>query len=262
MDERSFPVVMAKNHETLPPLHIVTLCKDDKDGLERTLASTARLRSSYPVTHTVMDGSCDLAKQQIMTIVASFPEVRYHWSAPRGTADAINRALDAVVEPWVWFLNSGDVLLEEFNLTLLTEMLANTSAKVVTYSILDGDGTVSRRPALPFLWPPVFTWLCFPASVFRSEELKKIGGLDLQFKIANDGEMWFRLLGQRSVTLDIVSVPMVGMAPVGLSGEKKHVAFEALAFLRKHRVLILKRWIQGGLRYFEAKRKYGRRLKA
>ena len=139
-------------------------------------------------------------------------------------------------------------------------MLEKTTARVVTYSIIDGAGEASRRPALPFLWPPVFTWLCIPATIFRVDELKRIGGLDLTFKIANDGEMWFRLLGQRSVTLDIISVPMVRMAPEGLSGDRGKVAIEALAFLKKHRYLILKRWVQSGMRYFEAKRKYRRRL--
>ena len=248
--------------DTRPSLCIVTLCKDDSTGLLLTLRSTQRLREVYPIRHIVLDGSTGLFTEEAKSIADKFPEIAIHWSEPKGTADAINRALAMVSEPWVWFLNSGDVLVDDFDLVLLTEMLAKTTAKVVTYSIIDGNGDSSRRPALPFLWPPVFTWLCIPATIFRVDELRNIGGLDLKFKLANDGEMWFRLLGQRSVTLDIISVPMVRMAPEGLSGDRRNVAIEALAFLKKHRFLILKRWIQSGLRYFEAKRKYRRRLKS
>ena len=208
-----------------------------------------------------MDGSTGSFRDDARSVVEAFRDVELYWIEPKGTADAINRALLMIADPWVWFLNSGDVLDDDFDIRLLTAMLSRTSAKVVTYSIIDENGVPSQRPALPFLWPPVFTWLCIPATVFRAEELKRIGGLDLNFKIANDGEMWFRLLGQRSVTLDIISVPMVRMAPIGLSGDRKGVALEALSFLKKHRFLILKRWLQGGLRYFEAKRKYRRRLK-
>lgn len=246
--------------ECQPALEIITLCKDDPSGLARTLASTERLRGSYPTVHRVIDGSSEALRERTQMVVESHAGVLYHWRAPKGTSDAINFALEMSNEPWIWFLNSGDELIREFNTWLLTEILANTNAKVVTFSILDSAGVPSRRPSSPFMWPPVFTWLCIPASVFRTEELKSIGGFDPRFKVANDGEMWFRLLEKRSVSLDIVSVPMVRMEPEGMSGDRHAVALEGLAFLKKHRYLIFKRWIQGGLRYFEAKRKYRRRL--
>lgn len=244
-----------------PALAIVTLCMDDPVGLGRTLTSTERLRTLYPVTHRVIDGSSIEFRKRAEQVVDSHAGVHYQWIEPNGTSDAINRALEMTAEPWIWFLNSGDEVIREFNPVLLTEILANTNAKVVTFSIENSDGTRSMRPPLPFMWPPVFTWLCIPATIFKTDELKSIGGLDIRFKVANDGEMWFRLLGRRSVTLDVISVSMVRMEPAGMSSDRHAVAREALAFLKKHRYLLFKRWVQGGLRYFEAKRKYRRRLR-
>ena len=259
MDSSSELEISAVNRRSVPTLALVTLCKDDPGGLRRTLESTVRLRARYPVIHRVIDGS-DREREEVGRVIDSYPGVLYCWVEPNGTSDALNHALDMVEEPWVWFLNSGDELLESFNLNLLTELLTHTTAQVVTFSIIDENGDPSRRPPLPFMWPPLFTWLCILATVFRTEQLKLIGGFDRSFKIANDGEMWFRLLGRRSVTLDIVSVPMVRMEPAGMSGNRRAVATEALGYLKKHRYIILKRWLQGGLRYFEAKRKFRRRL--
>lgn len=241
-------------------LAVITLCKDDAPGLARTLASTRKLREYSSVVQRVVDGSSAELCATVRDLVEAERGVTYEWQPPNGTACAFNQALPALDEPWVWFLNSGDEVLEDFSIPMLFEILQKSSAKVVTFSIRDHDGAISRRPSLPFLWPPVFTWLCFPATVFRVEELVAIGGFDLNFRTSGDGEMWFRLLNRRSVSLDIVSVPMVKMDPAGLSGNRTAVAKEALEFLRKHRFMIFKRWVQSGLRYFEAKRKYRRRL--
>ncbi len=239
---------------------IVTLCKNDPDGLARTLASTARLRSEGSVVQRVVDSSSADVCDSIRTLAAQHQRVVYEWQTPAGTASAFNLTLPTLQEPWVWFLNSGDEVLKDFSISMLLEILRKTSAKVVTFSIIDHDGTPSTRPALPFVWPPVFTWLCFPATVFRTGELVAIGGFDLQFRTSGDGEMWFRLLNRRSVSLDVISVPIVQMECAGLSGNRAAVAEEALRFLQKHRFLIFKRWLQSGMRYFEAKRKYRRRL--
>ena len=241
-------------------LAVVTLCKNDAEGLARTLESTRKIRRLDSIVQYVVDSSAEESRDAVRHLAEGQDRVIYEWQTPEGTAIAFNRTLSKIRSKWVWFLNSGDEVIERFNEDFLFEVLRNTSASVVTFSILDHDGTPSRRPALPFMWPPVFTWLCFPATVFRTEELVAIGGFDIQYRASGDGELWFRLLNRRSVTLDVISVPLVKMEPAGLSGNRQLVAEEALRYLRKHRTLIFKRWVQSGLRYFEAKRKYRRRL--
>lgn len=241
-------------------LAIVSVCKNDLDGLRRTLASTASLRVLGGTRQYVVDSS-DEAVRDVIRDVAETSGAEYHWRKPEGTAIAYNQALELIDSEWVWFLNSGDEYIEDFGATMLSHLIRHTSASVVTCSILDQDGLPTRRSALPFLWPPVTTWLCFPATLMRVEALRAAGGFDASFKTSNDGELWFRLLNRRSVALDIISVPLVRMEKAGLSGNRAAVAAEGLRFLRKHRWTIFKRWVQSGLRYFEAKRKYRRRLR-
>ena len=243
-------------------LAILTLCKDNPEGLKRTLISTDRVRVSFSATQYVVDGSCDELREQTRAIAEAHAGVVYQWQAPAGTGIAFNQALQPLREPWFWILNSGDELLADFNVSILFEVMAKTSAQVVTLSIIDQDGQVTRRPPLPFMWPPVFCWLCMLASVIRTAELQAIGGVDPSFKAVSDADLWFRLLNQRSVTVDVISLPMVRMEAAELSGDRAAVAAEALTMLKKHRGMIFKRWIQNGMRYFEAKRKYRRRIRA
>lgn len=242
-------------------LAIITVCKNDLEGLRRTLATTAELRTREGVYQYVFDGSDD-SKRDAVRACARDSGAEYHWRAPEGTAIAYNQALALVDSAWVWYLNSGDEFIEDFGADMLLRIVRNTSASVVTCSILDQDGLATRRSALPFLWPPVMTWLCFPATLMRAEALREAGGFDASYKTSNDGELWFRLLNNRSIPLDIISVPLVRMEKAGLSGNKTAVAAEGLRFLKKHRWTIFKRWVQSGMRYFEAKRKYRRRLRS
>ena len=46
-----------------------------------------------------------------------------------------------------------------------------------------------------------------------------------------------------------------------LSVSSRVVGAEALKMLSHHRGAIFKRWLQGGMRYFEARRKYARRTR-
>ena len=95
----------------------------------------------------------------------------------------------------------------------------------------------------------------------RREIWDLLGGFDPEFPTTNDAEMWFRLLNQRHVTLDVISLPMVRMEVAGLSGNREVVAAEAVRMIASHKGMIFKRWVQSGMRYFEAKRKYGRRMR-
>lgn len=243
-------------------LAIVTICKDNPEGLERTLASTDRVRSAHSATQYVIDGSGEGMRGRMRDIALAHPGVEYEWQEARGTAGAYNAGLRAAAsQPWFWILNSGDELLPDFNIAMLFEMMAKSTAQVLTLSIIDQDGTVTRRPSLPFMWPPVFCWLCLLASVIRTAELRAIGGFDANFPTTNDAEMWFRLLNQRHVTVDVISLPMVRMEAAGLSGNRAVVGAEALKMLSHHRGAIFKRWLQGGMRYFEARRKYARRTR-
>jgi hypothetical protein len=242
-------------------LAIITLCRNNADGLRRTLASTARLREIAGIRQYVYDGS-DEPQASLARSHADASGVTYVWTEPRGPVVACNLAVDSVKEQWIWCLNSGDEFIEGFAPEMLIHYLTSTSASVATFSIIDEDGMPTRRSALPFLWPPVMTWLCFPATFMRAEALRKVGGLDPSYRTSGDGELWFRLLNDRGVSLDIISVPLVRMEKAGLSGNKAAVAAEGLRFLKKHRWIIFKRWVQSGLRYFEAKRKYRRRLRS
>jgi len=242
-------------------LAIATICRDNPEGLERTLASTDRVRSAFSATQYVIDGSSAAHRGQMQAIALKHPGVQYQWQEAAGTANAYNLALKTAVEPWFWILNSGDELIPEFNLDLLFELMSRSSATVLTLSIIDQDGAVTRRPSLPFMWPPVFCWLCLLASVIRTKDLQAIGGFDPEFPTTNDAEMWFRLLNQRHVTLDVISMPMVRMEAAGLSGNRAVAAAEAIRMIASHKGMIFKRWVQSGMRYFEAKRKYGRRMR-
>ncbi|PSF36750.1 hypothetical protein C7H19_12330 [Aphanothece hegewaldii CCALA 016] len=231
-------------------LTIITITKNDFEGLEKTLKSTQNLREEYSVEHLIIDSS----ESSIQTKIKLFSEqvnTKYFFQKPQGISAAFNYGLSKAEGRWVWFLNSGDKLHSDLNIDLFIQILQNSLAKVIIFDIEYEKNKFSQRPSLPYLWPPVFNWISHPGTIINKNLLQQVKGFDEDFKIAMDGELWLRLLSQ-DIRTDLVSIVITDFQEGGLSSNLSNTALEVKKIIATHKFLLLKHWLLNGLMIIKA----------
>lgn len=194
----------------LPLLTIVTITKDDPAGLARTEASTRAWLDTGWVEQIVIDAS---------TVPARVEDVRIRMErqVSKGIAAAYNEGLTLARGEWVWCLNGGDAAHETLSPSWLGTLLSATRAEVVTGALhFDGEAAARALPPPAFQWPLIACWLSHPATLVRRERLLASGGFALNWRIAADYDLWFRVLAGGTV-VDVVSVPFARFDVNGIS---------------------------------------------
>lgn len=100
---------------TRPLLTLLTVTRNDIDGLRRTVASTTPHRGAL-LEHIVIDGASTDGTEEWLSAAAGNSVSAYVSRSDRGIYHAMNRGLRMAQGDWVLFLNSGDSLHERFSL--------------------------------------------------------------------------------------------------------------------------------------------------
>lgn len=90
-------------------IDIVTINLNNKNGLEKTIASVINQTYFDKINYIIIDGdSTDGSKE----VIEEYKDKLYYWvSEPdKGIFNAMNKAVDRLVGDYVLFLNSGDFL--------------------------------------------------------------------------------------------------------------------------------------------------------
>lgn len=231
----------------IPSLSLITITKDDPEGLADTVGSAEAFRVAG-VEHWVIDGSADPAVAA--QTIGSF-RVQLERRPPRGVADAFNAGIARARGDWVWFLNGGDRIDErltpEFLLTLLQSSRADVIVGGVTY-----DGESDPRPHFPASrqWPPLASWIPHPSTLVRKTLFDRFGLFDERYRITMDYEWWLRALGD-DTRIDILAVPFARFASGGISQRPESrplIAAEKGDAIRRHQANLWKTWFSRGAR--------------
>ena len=180
-------------------LAVVTVVRNDDEGLRRTLASLA-LQTVAPDEVLVLDGSDDpgLARAS----VREFPSlpITLEWREPRGVYPAMNEALTLVDSAYVYFLNAGDDLagpqaLADVMAVLRDEQPLWVVARVV---FLQPDGRAVAEPPWSYAEERrrLFARGRFPAHqgvIASTAALRELGGFDTSYRVAADYALILRL---------------------------------------------------------------------
>jgi glycosyltransferase involved in cell wall biosynthesis len=98
-----------------PEITIITVVKDDVDGLKATAASI--LTQKYPnFEWLIVDGYSSDGSWQYAQELESFPFVAAIQSSPTGIYGAMNIGAKESSTAWIWFINAGDKLLTDESL--------------------------------------------------------------------------------------------------------------------------------------------------
>ena len=228
-------------------LTIITVTKDDSDGLKRTLASAAGMRG-LGVEHVVVDGSSDTTINQEL-VKSHDGQLSFHVRTAKGVADAFNAGVRAATGDWVWFLNSGDCIDDRLPPQFLLTLLSHSRADVVIGGLTYGH-EAEPRPHYPLVkqWPPVAPWIPHPASLVRRSLFERFGLFDERYVIGMDYEWWLRALIS-DTRVDIIAVPFTRFALGGMSQRadlQPIVRSEVADARRRHQKALWSNWFLRG----------------
>ena len=221
-------------------LTIVTVTRNDAEGLRATLASLASQEGVdwSDVEHVVIDGASTDATPEVFS--AHRLPVSTMVSAPdRGVYDAMDKGLGLAAGEYVQFLNSGDRLADPRALVTCLEVLSRRPVWLVAGGIDEHGG---RRPEhvianLPHRWWRHALGLqphCHQATFFRCDLLRALGGHEETFGFVADFDavLRFGVLGRPSELARVV----VRYAGGGVSEERMDEIPQALARVRAERL--------------------------
>jgi glycosyltransferase involved in cell wall biosynthesis len=183
-----------------PFLSIVTVCKDHRKGLRRTLQSIA-VQRGVDLSHfesVVIDGcSRDGSVPEALQFSSTLP-LRLTSEPDNGIYDAMNKGWRSSAGDWVQFLNAGDALADDLCLRdVLAKLQAISSDWLVAKTgFLDYEGEVAQVsrnvPHRFWLHALGFRMHAHPSTLMRASLLARLQGFDERFGFAADFDLVFR----------------------------------------------------------------------
>jgi glycosyltransferase involved in cell wall biosynthesis len=235
-------------------LTIVTITKDDLEGVSANLRSTYALRTFDGVRQVVIDGSIEAISQKVQQLAAE-EHVEYVWQEPAGIAQAFNLGISRVSDGFIWFLNGKDEIHPDLDIPLLLNLLNRSKSELLIFQLeFMSTGQVYSRPPLWSLWPPIF-WIPHPATLIRRNLFDTYGCFNQSFDIAMDGELWIRLL-TNDIEADMISMPISLYDQNGISStDPSKVLLEIDRVIKENFRLLFRIWLKQGLYLYQALRR-------
>lgn len=232
-------------------LTIVSITKNDLDGISRTISSTKKLRTDYGVSHFIIDSSDSGVRSKLREQVGKQVGCKYFFLNKNGVSNAFNHGLHQVENGWVWFLNGGDCVNAKVDLITIINVIKHTQADAVIFQIKTAQSNeVVKHPPLWDIWPPSVNWIPHPATIVRKKVFDEFGSFRNDFNIAMDGEFWLRAFSKQAV-VDLISIPLTIYDQTGISSlQIDKTRTEQNKATMMHLVRLLRIWIYSGAKIF------------
>lgn len=186
-----------EQHDALPVISVITICRNAEKTIERTLQSVAeQIEAAGQVEHIVVDGA---STDGTMEIVGRFPHVARCISEPdQGIADAFNKGMQMASGEYLLYLNADDWLYDDRVLRDAVEFIQGQGEPdwIVGDVMVDRNGRLERavKSHPPSCWSLILrNRICHPAVLIKKIVQLDAGGFDTSFKIAMDFDLWQRL---------------------------------------------------------------------
>jgi len=237
-------------------LNIITITKDDLEGVAATILSTRNLRACPGVRQIIIDGSCDKVQEEVQALIIGEQNIDYLWKEPNGISHAFNQGVISSDCDWVWFLNGRDEAYPDLDAHFLLQILKVSQAEVIICELEYLQSRLSyRHPPLWALWPPLF-WEPHPATLIKRSLFDRYGLYRQEFKIAMDGEIWVRLFS-KDIVVDMLSMPITLFDQGGVSSNQPvKVHQEANKIIINNFELLFTIWLKQGFYLLQALKKY------
>jgi glycosyltransferase involved in cell wall biosynthesis len=229
-------------------LNIITVTKDDIEGLKKTIKSTKNIREEYDICQVIIDSSIDENKNKIISYLQNEKNIRYYWQNPSGIAAAFNFGIKSAEAEWLWFLNGGDELHDSLDCGFFLNLLSHNSSDAIIFQIESVPSSlIARHPQMWALWPTTLSWVPHPSTITKKYLYDRYGMFNESLNIAMDFEYWIRCFSQDTI-VDLVSIPIAKFDQSGCSfGSNRPTKTEVRKIILKYMWLILKKWFDNGL---------------
>lgn len=224
-------------------LNIITITKNDLEGLTRNIESTRQLRERSGISQVIIDSSGEPVSAQIKNLLGKEKNVKYFRQEPEGISAAFNFGIDNSEAGWLWFLNGGDCINPGLDHELFLRFLGISRADAIIFETADSKtGTVlEKNPPMWAIWPPVLSWIPHPSTIIKRELFSRYGKFDERYKIAMDYELWIRFFSKK-ITVDMASFVIAAFNREGLSStSNKKIRKEVAKIIRRYFWTIVKK---------------------
>lgn len=139
-------------------LSIVTVVRNDPEGLTHTLDSTRPLKREG-VEHWVIDGSSDGRVREVLARRGDESGLAWISEPDKGLYDAMNKGLARATGDYVLFINAGDSLSDMLDADLLFDALRTSAGVLIGHTVETWEQSRWLRPGLGregdvFIAPP------------------------------------------------------------------------------------------------------------
>ncbi|MEK7674100.1 MAG: glycosyltransferase family 2 protein [Patescibacteria group bacterium] len=210
-------------------ISIITATLNSEKTIEDTILSVFN-QTFRDIEHLIIDGG---SIDKTLEIVKKYPQrISKIISEPDiGVYDAMNKGIKLADGEIIGFLNSDDVYFDnnvieavvgvflENNIDCLWGDLVYVSKDNLKKVVRYWKSSEYRDGLFGAGWVPPH-----PTFFVKKEIYKKYGGFNLDFKIAADYELMFRLLKKHKIKGKYISKPLIKMRTGGLAHQPKNVA--------------------------------------
>jgi glycosyltransferase involved in cell wall biosynthesis len=216
-----------------PALSVVTIVKNDYDGLSRSIESVKE-QSGLNIQHIIVDGgstdgSAGLAKTASDVEIESRPD--------GGIYRAMQRGYEAALGDYLIFTNAGDALFGKHFLAQAVGELRNSNSGwgfgplieesqrgTTVWTPVDGEISLSQIADRK-------TYIPFPTVICSRELIAKVNGFNFTYEIAGDFDLILRLAKEElPIRWDY---PIARFAAGGISYSKAPKAWSEERTIRK-----------------------------
>lgn len=222
-------------------LSIVTITKNDVEGLKTTLLSLRAFKIEKWIENIVVDGSDHHNSLETKEALKKEKQTIYQSQKTDGISSGFNEGIVHSKGKWIWFLNGGDTILPEVSTSFLNQYLSQATSDVIVFDYIHGVKII-HKPPFYSLWPLYYNWVPHPSTIIRRDIFEKYGGFESKYKVAMDGELWMRLFSEPNITVDLVSLPLAKFDEGGISSTNLRLrSFESITILVSYLPAIIRR---------------------
>lgn len=218
-------------------LSVITICKNDLEGLKRTVHSVVgqsfRDFEYIVVDGASNDGTIDFLNQQTSSNFNFISEV------DSGIYNAMNKGISLAKGEYCLFLNSGDYLVNDD--VLMSVFLQNKKGDILYGNMIIEEESGSRRhgkmPRELSVTHMIGDTLWHPVSFIRRNLFEKYGRYDETLKMVSDYDFFLKVICLHKVTTSYLNIPIAVFNLKGFSSLPKN-----RKLLEEERKIVQKRY--------------------
>jgi len=220
-------------------ISIITVCKNAENVIEKTILSVVSQNCfNENIEYIVVDGASNDETIEIIKQYADKYPIKWVSEPDSGIYNAMNKAVKMASGEIIYFLNAGDKLFDEKVISLVLKKCEESDCDFLYTDILSCDfnnlskGTIKKFNHVDkyFLFRDC---ICHQASFFKKNVIEKFGGFDENFKLAADYEMLLKIMADKSLKKEYLSIVSAYYDCTGVSSSNREL-------LQKERTEIIK----------------------